>query len=278
MSSVLSALEEGANGLDTHPSTAAAAVVEKVEQDTTDSEDIHDVMGFLLPPGTVPVEASQFAMAYNSKVLNGWVKQPSACCGAASVAGAYNALRAHHRSHGSALNHIDVLNVYRSMFVDIIEKKKATFERRFGGSVDELLVALERELIGLGREIGASAKKNGATKKFVIHALKILARAYVTSGEGLPGPPVNDENEASARNLTAEPRPTPMQLLVELFTADGVVLHGAGADEDDIALCKDIVGEVECNQDQDGGGESEVRAIWQLNANGITAVTSSPLL
>ena len=61
-------------------------IEEKVEQDTQDIEDITDLFSFLLPPD--PNSCLQFGLLYNKKVFDGWVKQPSACCGAASVAGA----------------------------------------------------------------------------------------------------------------------------------------------------------------------------------------------
>ena len=84
------------------PETSEEMTMEKreeIEMDTEASEDITDVFNFLLPPGTVPPKCSHFGLSYNHKVLDGWVRQPSACCGAASVAGAWNALMNVHRSH-----------------------------------------------------------------------------------------------------------------------------------------------------------------------------------
>jgi hypothetical protein len=62
------------------------AVEEMVEKDTEDHEEIPDLMGFIAPSSILSTAIS-FGMHYNSAALNGWVKQPSPCCGAASVAG-----------------------------------------------------------------------------------------------------------------------------------------------------------------------------------------------
>ena len=84
---------------------------ERVERDTDEIEDVTNVFEFLIPAGTVPADCSQFSLSYNKNVLDGWVRQPSACCGAASVAGAWNALAKLHRGDKMALTHESVLTV-----------------------------------------------------------------------------------------------------------------------------------------------------------------------
>ena len=128
---------------------------EEVEQDTLESQEIEDVFGFLLPPGTVPKKCSNFGLLYNKKALDGWVRQPSACCGAASIAGAWNALMNAHRADEKALNHITVLQVFRVMMLDMIEKKQKSFERKLGAEIDPLLEAISAGLQDLGRKLGA---------------------------------------------------------------------------------------------------------------------------
>lgn len=56
-----------------------------IEQDTIECEDIPNLFEFLLP-GDISLY-DQFSLSYNKKLFAGWVKQPSPCCGAASVAG-----------------------------------------------------------------------------------------------------------------------------------------------------------------------------------------------
>ena len=167
---------------------------EEVEQDTLESQEIEDVFGFLLPPGTVPKKCSNFGLLYNKKALDGWVRQPSACCGAASIAGAWNALMDVHRADEKALNHITVLQVFRVMMLDMIEKKQKSFERKLGAEIDPLLEAISAGLQDLGRKLGGK-KAVGATKKAVMAIVKRLAREHWTQREKERG---EREREAAA--------------------------------------------------------------------------------
>jgi len=151
---------------------------EKVEMDTDDIEDIPNILEFLLPPGTVPADCSSFGVMYNKKALDGWVKQPSACCGAASVAGAWNTLAGVNRRDTRALTHETVLKVYRHMFVKMIDSKQRSFERKLGAPISDLLADISKGLHTLGRTIGGR-KEAGAQLKAVVAVLKSLARAYV---------------------------------------------------------------------------------------------------
>lgn len=62
-------------------------ISEVVEQDTNDNEDISNLFEFLLPSSIIQSSCSQLGIHFNRRIFDGWVKQPSACCGAASVAG-----------------------------------------------------------------------------------------------------------------------------------------------------------------------------------------------
>ena len=115
---------------------------EKVEQDSSETEEIENLFAFLLPEGGVGPDVGQFALQFNRKIFDGWVKQPSACCGAACVAGAWNGLGNMKRTHDDSLNHEDVLQVYRSMFVDLITRKMGSFERRLGAKLTPVLLSL----------------------------------------------------------------------------------------------------------------------------------------
>ena len=59
--------------------------IESVEMDTIESEEIPDILSIILPSNFSSL--SIFSFSFNRRVFDGWVKQPSACCGAASVAG-----------------------------------------------------------------------------------------------------------------------------------------------------------------------------------------------
>jgi hypothetical protein len=156
--------------------------METVEQDTLDSEDISDLGAFLLPGGVLSASYSQFGLAYNRKLLDGWVKQPSACCGAAAVAGAWNALVGYHRRDTLALSHLHVLAAYRDIFAELIDKKQAAFERKLGASIEPLFIALKEELSYLGREIGGK-KGFGATKLLVRKMVNKLCTRHYLDGK-----------------------------------------------------------------------------------------------
>lgn len=91
------------------------------EQDTADSEDISNLVEFIIPSDISSCD--QFSFSYNRKLFSGWVKQPSPCCGAAVVAGAWNALRNVHRSHEKAATHLDILRIYEHIFIDMIDRE-----------------------------------------------------------------------------------------------------------------------------------------------------------
>ena len=81
---------------------------------------------------------------------------------------------------------IDVLNLYRDMFVETIEKDVKSFERKLGyqrgnsipsttvGAIDLLISEINHQLLKAGREIGGK-KERTATKKEVLKALKSYA-------------------------------------------------------------------------------------------------------
>jgi hypothetical protein len=149
--------------------------MEIVEQDTVDAEDIPNLLQYILPDGILPENTSMFGMHFNKRIFNGWVKQPSACCGAASVAGAWNSLCNFHRTNLSAVQHNDVLVLYREMFQGIIETKQTSFERKLGAPITVFLEILKYRLEIYGKEIGGK-KGFGPTKKIVVLIIKQLVR------------------------------------------------------------------------------------------------------
>jgi hypothetical protein len=150
---------------------------EKVEQDSAEKEDIPDLLQFLCPSPEVQNTCTQFAIQFNRKIFDGWVKQPSACCGAACVAGAWNCLGNMRRGHESALNHEDVLQVYRQLFVDLINHKIGSFERRLGAKIGPLLDIIENALARQGKLIGGK-KFHGATRATVFSIMRNAAKAH----------------------------------------------------------------------------------------------------
>jgi len=216
---------------------------EKVEQDSSETEEIENLFAFLLPEGGVGPDVGQFALQFNRKIFDGWVKQPSACCGAACVAGAWNGLGNMKRTHDDSLNHEDVLQVYRSMFVDLITRKMGSFERRLGAKLTPVLAAIETQLATMGKLIGGK-KAHGATRGAVLKIVRTMATKHkvskleeaaqaaaraetekenagsqeTTGGSNEPLPDTNDDAKLSMSDWD------PLDCIVELYEADGVIL------------------------------------------------------
>lgn len=182
-----------------------------VEQDTIDSEDIEDLLSFISPPSTVLQSASNVGIQYSRSVFEGWVKQPSACCGASSVAGAWNALFGWQRKHSKALNHEIVLDVYRNIMEDRIQKKTASFERKLGAKLDEeFWSSFSKAAAAIGKTIGGR-KGSAVTKKLlggIIEAV-ICERLHLYSA-------ANSSNDAMQVDAWAA--------FYHLYEADGVSL------------------------------------------------------
>jgi hypothetical protein len=150
-----------------------------VEQDSTDTEDIPNILEFIVPPKSVLDSALKVNIHYNRGIFAGWVKQPSACCGASSVAGAWNTLHGFHRSNPLAMNHEHVLEVYRSIMLDRINEKTKSFERKLGAVLSiEFWSQFEYDFNSMGREF-AGRKGKGISKKSVHASLTNVLGQYL---------------------------------------------------------------------------------------------------
>jgi hypothetical protein len=211
-------------------------VDEPVEQDTADTEDIINLMEVLLPNGAFPPSASQFGLHYNIKMFQGWVKQPSACCAAASVAGAWNCLADVTRRNDRSLDHIDILNVYRAIMANSIDKKKKSFERCLGASIDELLGHLVVEFVPRDPVLGK--KGPACTKSAVTKAVKSLIDDYQRLKEN----PITSGESGDGSSSSTEPRAvSALQLLCELIDSeapdaesDSLMLTASGENADNV--------------------------------------------
>ena len=159
----------------------SSGVIETVEKDTEEREDITDLVSFLMPDADVMEHALNFGMFYNKRIFNGWVKQPSACCGASSVAGAWNALHAYHRTDPQALHHTDILNIYITIIQDKIDKKAAAFDRKLGSSLNsEFWITFSERVKEHGKEIGGK-KGFSVTKSVAERVIKAMLADYLHS-------------------------------------------------------------------------------------------------
>jgi hypothetical protein len=156
--------------------TTVTAVVEVIEQDTVDDEDISNALQFVLPDLATQQSASSLGISINNKVFAGWVRQPSPCCGAASVAGAWNALFGLHRPSPHAMNHVNIIEAYCSLFTSKLHSQLTSFERKLGAPIQDVLLQINVRLKAVGRDF-AGKKKCAATKKTVFEALVSLVKA-----------------------------------------------------------------------------------------------------
>jgi hypothetical protein len=201
-------------------------MIEVVEQDTQDSEDIENIFAFLLPK---EVQESQpvanFGLQYNRYIFQGWVKQPSACCGAASVAGAWNALHGYHRNHEKAKTHIDVLDIYRNIMEGKISKRTASFERKLGAKNtfnEEFWLDFNTNVKPFGREMGGK-KGTAVTKKIMEKALKVILKSYLDEKKSEEKKEFNDSKDSNESKEKEEfAKLHPFQCFIDLFTLEGI--------------------------------------------------------
>lgn len=179
--------------------------IDPFEADTGENEEINDLISIIFPQNYI--NFLQFTFSYNKKIFNGWVKQPSPCCAAASLAGALNALGNFHRSDDRALNHLDILYIYECILRRSIEKKKTSFERCLGGSIDELLQLLDAEILQLDQ--------NDKKRKKVIGKLTLvrLIKKIVTEKIGESIVPLQEDSSIPLM-------PSTYALLAELLAAE----------------------------------------------------------
>jgi hypothetical protein len=167
-----------------------------VEMDTAESANMSDeeLWSLLLPNGTMPglshPTISKFSISYNSSLLSGWVKQRSPGCAAASVAGAFNALKDINCNDPRALSMDDVILVLCDIQRARADKKRSRIERfLLGASIEPLDVALREYIIKHhdGKTFAGENKATCCGKKIRNSALKKLVymrrKTAVTSKE-----------------------------------------------------------------------------------------------
>lgn len=197
--------------------------IDPFEADTVENEDNTDIRSLLFPPlsSSSPSDSSisaslnnylQYSFSHNNKIFHGWVKQPSPCCAAASLAGALNALGNLHRSHENALTHLDVLYLYEKILMRTIEKKKNSFERCLGGKIDELLESLHLEVSSQLESNETLKKKKGIGKLTLIKFLRKIVN------EKLGTKKTSEEKEV--KEMSQSSIPSTYELFAELLAAE----------------------------------------------------------
>lgn len=186
---------------------------EVIEQDTADNEDIEDIVGFILPPPATQKILSHLTISFCRNIFFGWVRQPSACCAAASIAGSWNSLFHMHRSHRAALDHTTVVDAYVAILLSKVSQQVQSFGRRLGAQPNSLIVNLNNHLLSIGKEIGGK-KQSGATKIAILSALKKIAKEYT---------------DMKSENF---PPDATMDCILDLYSIDGVAFTSIATDHD----------------------------------------------
>ena len=137
---------------------------DEYEKDTEAPEEVN-LTELLLPDGSLPRQS--FALTYSMAALDGWVKQASPACAAASVAGAWNALMALKRRDDGALTQADVLGVYRTLLEQSCEKKRNRIERLLGGSIGPIDAALRVKVDATGKSFGGKKELKVGRKELL---------------------------------------------------------------------------------------------------------------
>ena len=179
--------------------TARELAPGEVEMDTAEAENLTDeqLQKLILPNGKLPGFGdasdgiSEFSVSYSNALLHGWVKQRSPGCAAASVAGAFNALRGLSRDEDGALSMDDVIEVLKEIQEERVAAKKGRVERLLcGASLDPLVAAVEEKLLEEGKFIGGSRRLHALAKKLISSTIKVILAEK--AGERLGGE--NSEN------------------------------------------------------------------------------------
>lgn len=123
----------------------------------------------------------------------------------------------YHRRSAGALSHADVLTMYRTILLDLIDKKTAAFERKLGAKIDTLYEAVVCELNERGREIGGK-KGFGPTKLIVRKIVERLCAAHYHSAKNGK---LSDEEEHKAGGVEGDGVVSALDCLVVLLEKDG---------------------------------------------------------
>ena len=117
------------------------------------------LLGGAFPP---PRCADKFSLTVSWSALRGWVRQPSPCCAAASVAGAFNALHHLGRDVEGAATAEDVMEIYRNGFRARLDDKRgaaaALIRVTDAGAFGALEAEVEARMEELGRPLALRKK------------------------------------------------------------------------------------------------------------------------
>jgi len=117
-----------------------------------------------------------WASGFSRPLLEGWLPQPSPCCGAASVAGAFNALFDFGRDHCKSSSIAEVAELMAKNCDRLYTQRQQRIERLLGiesGTLDVVLAVLDEELLARGLHWSGSGPQV-VTRTVAMNALRHL--------------------------------------------------------------------------------------------------------
>jgi len=163
----------------------------------------------------------RFALVASRAAFDAWVRQPSPCCAAASVAGACNAvlgIKATNDADGP-LSHLEIAALLHGMLAEQVTKRHASVCRLLGvSSLEPALDALRTALAADGRLLGGR-KELGCKPKEALELLRTICEERRQHIEG---------------GLPADPETAPLwSALLECLPQPASAPAGAPAAEED---------------------------------------------
>jgi hypothetical protein len=187
----------------------------------------------LHPPEWADPSVDKLSVAFSRAVFDGWVRQPSPCCAAASVAGATNAALGLRAADAEALSHAHIAGIMHGLLAEQAAKRRATVERLLGGAAVEPAIQALRELLATeGRSLGGR-KESGCKPKEALAKIRALCATRAA-----PEPAVADDATTSTVADATTNAVTDMNIwaaLRDIFppaSAESSALDGPSGDAD----------------------------------------------
>lgn len=140
--------------------------------------------------GSDLAQCSHWAGGFNRPLLDGWLRQPSPCCAAASVAGAFNALFDLGRSSAKSASIREVADLMASNCDKLFAQRQQRVERLLGleqGTFSVVLDKLDGEFAQLGLQWTAGSGPHAITRNVAVRVMREMMEKWSPSDETDPG-------------------------------------------------------------------------------------------
>jgi len=135
-------------------------------------------------------QCTHWAGGFSRPLLDGWLRQPSPCCAAASVAGAFNALFDLGRSSAKSASIREVADLMASHCDKLFAQRQQRVERLLGleqGTFSGVLDKLDSEFAQLDLQWTASSGPHAITRNVAVRVMREMMEKWTPSDETDPG-------------------------------------------------------------------------------------------